>query len=136
MFTFTAEMRFIKNHIAIQLSWIIMFLVILNCTMGASKSKHQDIRNFHGCSILTNFLTQVAQVFLSLEGFNDNNSESDFDKNTIFSLIEVNESPESPLIERFIFVSHQIVISKVTLYKELYKAHFYPELTPPPPKFS
>ncbi|QEK52324.1 hypothetical protein FYC62_12200 [Pedobacter aquae] len=113
-----------------------MSIVILNYTLVGSDSKSQGNRNFHECNIITDFFEQVAKDFFDNKGLDHKNHTSDADNSENLSLIEVNESPEDPLIQSFIFVSHQIVISKVTLYKELYIAHFYPELTPPPPKFS
>nr|WP_152605996.1 hypothetical protein [Pedobacter glucosidilyticus] len=113
-----------------------MSIVILNYTLVGSDSKSQGNGNFHECNIITDFFEQVAKDFFDYKGLDHKNDTSDADNSENLSLIEVNESPEDPLIQSFIFVSHQIVISKVTLYKELYIAHFYPELTPPPPKFS
>ncbi len=113
-----------------------MSFIILNYTLSGSDSASKANRNFDECNILTGFFEQLPKAFLNYEGLGHKNHTSDTDNSGNFFLKEVNESPEYPLIQTFIFVSHQIVTSKVVLYKELYKAHFFLELTPPPPKFS
>ncbi|MRX48534.1 hypothetical protein [Pedobacter puniceum] len=113
-----------------------MSIVILNYTLVGSDSKSQGNGNFHECNIITDFFEQVAKDFFGYKGLDHKNHTSDADNNRNFSLIEVNEIPEYLLTQSLTFSSYQIIISKVILYKELYKEHFFPELTPPPPKFS
>jgi hypothetical protein len=134
VFTFDKEMRFLRSNIIIKLSWIIAYLVVLNYTLVCYEAKHQEHRNFHECNLLSGFFIEKVHDFLSYHGLENKNHPSDIDNNKNFSLIEVNENPEYPLIHSFIFNTHQVIISKVLLYKEFYKERFFPELTPPPPK--
>lgn len=127
-------MQFLRSNIIIRLSWIIAYLVVLNYTLLCYEAKHQEYRNFHDCNLSSGFFIEKVHDFLSYHDLENENHPSDIDNNGNLSLIEVNENPEYPLTHSFIFKTHHIIISKVLLYKELYKERFFPELTPPPPK--
>lgn len=127
-------MKFLREHIALQILWFAMALLIFNCSVDTADPQPENIPEDLSYNDMESVVEILLEKVLDIDNAIAEKDDADTDDGGTFSIkkgvdFSYHQSPIKSL-----FCNNSIAVCKHNLYTENYPEQFHPELTPPPPK--
>lgn len=125
-------MKFIREHIAFRILWLVMALHILNCSVDTLDVQPNNLSENPGYNDMESIVEIILEQILDID-----NAIAEYDEQDTNSYKDdIELCDEYCLSHQSSKLNYNFNFSNATAfyYKEKYSGQFHPEITPPPPK--